>query len=396
MMSQKIFIVTGNHNELNAISDLIQIIFEATKGAFPSAVVFLSDSPRPNEINFIIEEFSSREFCRQLVSVKNRYPRTKLFLLLTELATTDGYNLYEFGDRIKHLLHKLTKEIFSELDAKRDIAQYIIDDEVDALASDLKLSCEFDGDGDPKRSISAVAIQNLTDFFAGALHGAKGGVVETRIGRKIASIFDVARYWRVRFINTKYLIKLNYIFDRIFIMHHSPLESMQEAFQAELGVFPYRIVFARGEFDRAFDIYFSGKETSSRMRQIKKIQDDGFSVRWDTGFSDISRSIGMSQSLYSLHLPRYVGWEFSSPTRTLSALRVGAIPLFLKGCILDRFELDLDLPFLEDVCGDDGQRAIGSKARDVFVERSVFIQSKMAGINAQNAEALRSCLGGAM
>lgn len=391
-MPKNVFLVTGNHNEIRGISDLLFVIYSALAGVRTDVCVHVSKKPQPNEINFIIEEFSSREFCNTLVSIKNRYPQTKFILLLTELATGGSYNLYELQDRAKFALHNCLAPYFALGDEKRGLSRQVECDVIDTVGSILfEFSTQsLSASTSPIRLADSAS--NLARMINRFLLLGVNKATDNKVGRRFSSIFDIARYWKARFENTKYLIDLDYVFNEVFIMHHSVLELMRDAFGQKIEVFPYRVSYPAEAIARNIDVYFSGTFSAARGAKIAALSSAGLEVRWDTDFSDISREIGMSQSKYALHLPRYVGWEYSSPTRSLAALRVGTIPLFLDDCVLDKFEKNLNLPILSALQKNPDGSYNREYAADFFEEMRFEIPGRLRVQNEENAIILQSFL----
>ena len=87
------FIVHGNHYEgKKAISDLSQNLVDSLEclNLFPS--IQFSKNIVPNSINFIIEEFSNQSFCVKLEKTKKKFPKTIIFLIITEIPINKSFN----------------------------------------------------------------------------------------------------------------------------------------------------------------------------------------------------------------------------------------------------------------------------------------------------------------
>lgn len=310
MLGMKVNIIYGNHAEgIDPIRDLAENVREAFLNSKLISEVSFSEKLVPNEINILVEEFSNAKFCKRLINLKKYYPKTMLILIITEIPINGSYN--NFNDSKTHYKFQVNShELFSLRFLSLKV--YILN-KIYRLIN-LLINKKI------RKEIKCKTIQ-LYNLFIN-----KGISKETR--ENIYNTY-IDLYFFARFHNSKVLIEKN-IFSKIYIINSSSNNLMKIAFKSTFDEFPYNIKI-NTDNEKEELIFFSGTKTKERMDLFNYIESFGVFIIKSFDFNNEKRDILAKKSLFSLHVSRYQGeTEYSSPTRTLQALKFGTLTLPFK------------------------------------------------------------------
>lgn len=343
------FIIYGNHfGKLNAISDLAHAIKEGFESTALYKHVSFSKEIVPNNINIIVEQFSSGIFCKRIISLQKRYPETSFILFITEIPINGSYNLFNksedfnnfiFNFNINNILSKIVNKnnelIFFDL--LIPILRFI-----SILNYINKLLVKF---------LYLITPQFVYRFFIRL----KNKILHPfSLNQKHTEIFNQLENYNfyARFINTKFLIK-NKVFSKIFIINSSSLKLTNDAFGVECIEFPY--LYPEPQLQSKGNILmFSGTLTKERLDILEAIKKNGIYTLLNGEMKDSVRDLHSSRSMFSLHIPRYSSdISFSSPTRTIHAIKNGMLPLHFSMCSESDFEKKLNIPYLSNLISQD-------------------------------------------
>jgi hypothetical protein len=329
----QINIVHGNHFNIKYIKDIIKIIYDSFIRSKYVSSIKLTNEVIPNQVNFIIEEFSNKVFCENLLKIKYNYPDTILFCLITEIPTNNTYNAFASDDIKK----------------------------IEELTNDLNIlnpSYGININNQSNNSFINSIIKN-NHFFKNELLKTKGPFINyghlvknnyikgvNKIGRKFFNgknlIYNFLYYsddikqFFCRFHNTKILINNN-IFSQVFIINESSKDITDAIFNTNSVELPY-FVELLPEVKKSCEMSFSGTKTGDRIKIFNKLEGLGLTVEVNTSFNDTYRDIYTRRSMFSLHISRFLEGNYSSPTRVLYALQNGAIPIAYTRGIESSFE----------------------------------------------------------
>lgn len=290
MSGRKVNIIYGNHAQgIDPIRDLAENVREAFLNSKLISEVFFSETLVPNEINILVEEFSNSKFCQRIISMKKYYPKTIFVLIITEIPINGSYN--NFNNSKTHYKYQVNSH---ELFSLRFLSLKVyIFNKINRLIN-LFINKKF------SEETREIIYKNYIDL-----------------------------YFFARFHNSKVLIERD-IFNKIYIINSSSNNLMRLAFKKTFDEFPYYIkINTDNEKDDL--IFFSGTKTKERMDIFKYIESFGVFIIKSFDFNNDKREILAKKSLFSLHVSRYQGeTEYSSPTRTLQALKFGTLTLPFK------------------------------------------------------------------
>lgn len=319
----KCYVIYGNHPEgLKAVDDLANIIKESLADSEIFEEICFSKDVVENHTNIIIEEFSSKKFCKKLLSHKEKNNNTHFYLIITEIPINNSFNNfnnkkskfintpknkflnYGHGYAIYLLNYKIKKILNIILNIIFNIIRYFLSENYDKFK--LKFMKFFN---DLKNSIN---------------------------NRKEKDQL-VVDYFYIRYHNCKILIN-NSIFTEIFIINNSSKKITDSSFSCNSHEFPYKVLL--GEIrNKSNMMLFSGTPTIHRQKIISKLIDLSIDVVCNFNFNDQIRNKYSDITKFSLHISRYESdTEYSSPTRTLQALKNRMIPISYKKCLDSNME----------------------------------------------------------
>lgn len=98
--SKNIYFFTGNHNSIDGIKDHYDILSEILKQ--DNIKLIISENIKVNNINILVEEFSNRQFVKNIAEIKNRFKNTRYIFVATEFITKNkfGYTLNGFYNEL--------------------------------------------------------------------------------------------------------------------------------------------------------------------------------------------------------------------------------------------------------------------------------------------------------
>jgi hypothetical protein len=351
-------IIYGNHIEgIPPIYDLAENIKMALLNTDLISDVSYRKSFQKDELNIIIEEFSSVKFCSQLIKFKSKNPNTKFILVITEIPVNNSYN--NFNNTF------IPKNNLVENDEFFDIKKYYLNIKIYSYL--LKIN----------RIISNYIpklIKNIIKKIS--LHELHNSYIDL--------------YFYSRFFNTKILINKS-IFNKIYIIN----ESSNDLMKANLGTifeeFPYHIEI-KENYDKKNLIFFSGTQTSEREDIINKIESNGLLIVKNYDFNDHKRESLTKDSFFSLHISRYQSQlEFSSPTRTLQALKYSTILLPFKNYMQASFEEEFGLISF-DKLSKINRNEISANLKEYYYQIISKINNVKDDINFKNKNRLKKII----
>ena len=323
-MGVVINLYTGNHRHIWGISDYVDMIRRSFLYANLSIEFHVSDQIRPNVINIILEEFSETQTVDYFKKIKKSDPSTKLWLFLTEVPNAGSYNLFSWSRKCKTQFVKVADKIFKLTES--------------GSAYDLYFP----------RGISTLSNETVSSRI---IRKSKKGF--NKLASVVNRVAHNERYFYHRYVNT---IENWNLFDEHFVIHDKVIPFFEGL---DVKYFYYAIPSIDWNIQsRPYWCYFSGTLTKYRknllLGKFKAIQDK---ILIQAEVNDVIRDNYLSQSYFSIALPRYEEWRFSSPTRTISSLRYGSLPLEVVPSIWDEFEEPIFLDFqtlldkIDDISG---------------------------------------------
>lgn len=338
------FIIYGNHfGGLNAISDLAHAVKESFESTSLYECVSFSKEIVPNNINIIVEQFSSGIFCNRIILLKKKYPGTSFILFITEIPINGSYNLFDKSDDFNNFIFNFNlNNILSKIVNKNNELIFY-----DILIPILRFISILNYFKKILIKFSYLIAPPLVDRFFIRL---KNKIhIPFALNQKYTQICNhIENYcFYARFINTKFLIK-NKVFSKIFIINSSSTMLTNDAFGVEFIEFPY--LYPKAKLQSKDNILmFSGTITNERLAIFDRIKQNGIYMLLNSEMKDEIRTLYSSRSMFSLHIPRYSSdISFSSPTRTIHAIKNGMLPLHFSRCSESDFEKQLNIPYLSD------------------------------------------------
>ncbi len=311
------YIIYGNHLEgLRPILDLAENIKSSLLNSGIAKDVIYSKSIVKNQVNIIIEEFSNKKFCNQIVEIKKKYQNTMFVLIITEIPINNSYNNFD-GKQLC-------------------IRNYSINSFFDYKNFSIKIRCLIN-----LFKIYSIISKIIPKFLKNIIK--KLTLCNINIIDKYIDI-----YFYARFHNTRTLINKN-IFEKIFIINNSSNKLMKYAFGMNFEEFPYYLEL--GNFYKKSQlIFFSGTITDERRAIFSQIESYGIKINKNLDFNDQIRDALTRECYFSLHVSRYQSeQEFSSPTRTLQALKYRTLTLPLKEYKESNLEMQLNICSLNEL-----------------------------------------------
>lgn len=345
-------IIYGNHAQgIDPIRDLAENIQAALLNIKSVKKVSFTKSLIPNEINILVEEFSNAKFCNSLIKFKKKYPDTRLILIITEIPINGSYNNFDNSKSYLKYQKKTDKLISLRLTSFK---VYITNKILRILTLLIKIK--------NIKTIRECIYNNYVNL-----------------------------YFYARFHNTKVLINRD-IFNKVYIINSSSNNLMQDAFNQTFEEFPYYIEleFLKEKYEL---IFFSGTKTKERINIFDYIESFGVSVNKNFDFNDEKRNCLAKKSLFSLHVSRYQGEiEYSSPTRTLQALKYGALTLPFKEYSESSLEKMLGILTLTKLIESSKSSNLQIILRSHYFERIQYINTVYKSINDHNNSRLQEII----
>lgn len=339
-------IVYGNHfGKLEAVIDLAESIKESFINTGIYKNVLFSEKIKPNHTNIIIEELSSGFYCNKILSIKKSFPKTNFFLIITEIPINGSYNLFTKPNEFNKFLKNFNKKSYiKKIITHNNFIYY------DILIPFLRILGLF------------IYLKKIINFYFSLIFPKVIINIFKRIKNKIDIniynfIFD--KYTLVcnnledfnfyaRFNNTKFLINNN-AFSKIFIINSSSKDLTRDAFGVDCMEFPYMYPSPAKKIKNNI-MMFSGTATAERENIFKEIQKMGIYPVVNSDMIGSSRNEISENSMFSLHIPRYSGpIGFSSPTRTIHALKNSMLPVYWEECLQSDFEKKINIPVIADL-----------------------------------------------
>lgn len=340
------FIIYGNHfGGLNAISDLALAIKESFESSDLYKGVSFSKKIVPNNVNIITEQFSSGIFCNKIILLKKRYPKTSFILFITEIPINGSYNLFNKSVNFNNFLSKFNSTNFLSRIIYRNNELIYFDFLIPILRFISILNY-------PRKILKIISNSIIPQRVYRFLIRIKKKVrISFSLNQKYTEICNQLENYNfyARFNNTKFLIK-NKVFSKIFIINSSSLKQTIDEFDVECIEFPYLYPKPQIQLQQKENILmFSGTLTKERWDIFEKIKRNGIYTLVNGEMNDAIRDLYSKRSMFSLHIPRYSSdISFSSPTRTIHALKNGMLPLQYCKCSESDFEKKLNIPYLSD------------------------------------------------
>lgn len=319
-MKNVLYIVTGNHNHINCISDHIQIVRQLEDDEL---TVVLTKLPIRNANNIIIEDFSNPYFIELLFKLKKQFANTRLNLLMTEVPSRSMAQGIVLNEHIAQdhslIVVNLIKILFW---MKKSPLLYKI----------------FKG----KSKFRILKNNFLTKYFK------KNSIRNLKLFKNFFSYFKTSVFFhylraadsiRSDEYQLQYMIdrgqKLSQVvtlFDGIIDMHPLISLKMEEVFQLKSTTILPKITFNfpfRKEINKYPTLCCTGTKSKYRRDIIDSLTKnyEKFKII-DVGF--LSSKDLNEISNYTLNLPQTPKWPLSSPVRVYRSIYAGVIPIMYK------------------------------------------------------------------
>lgn len=194
-------------------------------------------------------------------------------------------------------------------------------------------------------------------------------------------------YFYTRFHNTRFLISNN-LFEKVYIINDSSEDLMKDAFGSNFSEFPYYIELGK-KFKKEEIIFFSGTYTKSRGKIFSQIESLGLKINKNLNFNDKIREELTAKCYFSLHISRYQSkFEFSSPTRSLQALKYRTLTLPLKKYMESSFERAINIPSLETIISMKRGSTLSVRVIECYNECIENFEELYKNINKSNMQRL--------
>lgn len=353
------YIIYGNHSEgLRPINDLAENIKLALLNSGIAKNVTHSKCIVKNKFNIIIEEFSNKKFCNEIIETKKKFQNTRFILIITEIPINNSYNNFD------------GRQLF--------IKNYEINSFFDIKYFSIKT--RFLG---RLIKIYSIISKTIPIFLKNYIKNI------TRFNKNNILKNYIDNYFYARFHNTRALINRN-IFEKIYIINNSSNYLMKYAFGMNFEEFPYYIEL--GNFHKKSGlIFFSGTITDERREIFSQIESWGIKIYKNFDFNDQIRDALTRECYFSLHVSRYQSkLEFSSPTRTLQALKYRTLTLPLKEYQESNLEKELNIYSLNKLLKLKQSLPLSKHLEKYYNECITRIEEKYLSINNENKKRLLS------
>jgi len=372
MVGRIAHIIYGNHPQgIDPIRDLAENVREAFLNSKLISEISFSETLVPNEINILVEEFSNAKFCKRVISLKKNYPKTIFILIITEIPINGSYN--NFNNSKTHYKYQVNShELFSLRFLSFKVYIFNKINRLINLFIDKKI----------KKQLKDNIIKQINVFI--------NKIISGKTSEKINKSY-IDLYFFARFHNSKVLIDKN-IFTKIYIINSSSNNLMKLAFNRIFDEFPYYIKI--NTYDEKNElIFFSGTKTKERMDIFNYIESFGVFIIKSFNFNNEKREILAKKSLFSLHVSRYQGeTEYSSPTRTLQALKFGTLTLPFKDYKESSLERMIGILSLTKLIEMNTSNNLQHTLKEHYYERLEHLNKIYLSINNDNKNRLEEIL----
>lgn len=199
-------------------------------------------------------------------------------------------------------------------------------------------------------------------------------------------------YFYIRYHNTKILMN-SQIFEKTFIINNSSKNITDKEFNCDSIEFPYKNII--GPINKKSNLMiFSGTFTNHRKKIIDDLKNKSVSIVTNFKLDDSIRDKYSSITLFSLHIARYESnQEYSSPTRTLQALKNGILPISYTKCLESNMEKVLCISSLEDLIENLNNSDINKGLSDYYNKKINDIHTEVENYNNNSFKLIYECFG---
>lgn len=294
------WIVIGNHTSYAGIGEIVYTLYTYFSRRRRTRV---SESLVPNQINIIIDEFSTQERVEYLRRIKKNYPKTRLILMATEFATEisllgfnfgNTFNFFDVRDDYRHLLSLLAYRL--HLKARPPYLYARCRGFVQALAvADLVL-CAHPGVAQSMRLLPPDVM---------------------KLSSSLLTLYPEIDRDRLAKDRRLYRLPAGFVMTGTLTSFRQRVASRMITTFQKAGVLTafYQYV----TFDQSCGPQFDGHEIDFGYDRIA----DAGRASWQA--QDVPRNY-----LYNLNPPQRLRWPYSSPMRILRAILLGQIPVVTR------------------------------------------------------------------